>query len=88
MSWQKEAVEAAAKEIDETHIGGMDDARKLAEIVLRAALPLIEVTPGMREAVEPAIDDFYDGTKDASEADCGAHVYKAMNTYCAKEKTP
>jgi hypothetical protein len=40
-----------AKEIDETWVEDLDDARKLAEIVLRAALPLIEVTPGMQEVV-------------------------------------
>jgi hypothetical protein len=74
MSWQKEAVEAAAKEIDETHIGGMDDARKLAEIVLRAALPLIEVTPGMDDAGRIG------STRKV--------MLKAMLAFCAKEKTP
>jgi hypothetical protein len=75
MSWQKEAVEAAAKEIDETHIGGMDDARKLAEIVLRAALPLIEVTPGM----VVACTQFADGSIEAQT--------RAMLRCCAEEGT-
>jgi hypothetical protein len=83
MSWQPAAVEAAAKEIDETHVGGLDDARKLAEIVLRAALPLIEVTPGMLvSGASVRVPPF------ASRAEAVGTIFDAMKTHCAKEKTP
>jgi hypothetical protein len=54
MSWQEKAVEAA-------YLGYMeaakstDSLRERFEAALRAALPLIEVTPGMERAVGYAL---------------------------------
>jgi hypothetical protein len=90
MSWQEKAVEAVAKEIDETWVEDLDDARKLAEIVLRAALPLIEVTPGMINVVAAnklrrlrALGELNKGIDQAIVEDAAL-----LFTRCAEEQTP
>jgi hypothetical protein len=87
MSWQEKAVEAVAKEIDETWVEDLDDARKLAEIVLRAALPLIEVTPGMQEEVAKLKLRRIKDEGRRNKGICAAIIEdaKAMLSHCAKE---
>lgn len=59
MSWQEKAVAAfTARIFDET---GDCPSRVAVEAALRAALPLIEVTPGMSEAAWIVDDASADG---------------------------
>jgi hypothetical protein len=90
MSWQPAAVEAMCKIIhQETWKWQGAEAkqrmRNRMAAALRAALPLIEVTPGM--LVEGRKQTF----KDMTGPHLGPSVentFNVMLTHCAKEKTP
>lgn len=58
MSWQEKAVEAAWNELAEQTNAPMPSHEALAA-ALRAALPLIEVTPGMQKAGVPSIGKYF-----------------------------
>jgi hypothetical protein len=87
MSWQKEAVEAmcrieygsAWQTITEA---GKQPRRAHEAEKLKAALPLIEVTPGMANAGKDQLGRHFPKWHDAIKA------FEAMLTTCAKEKTP
>jgi hypothetical protein len=75
MSWQPAAVDELTRQLDRLFGCGIGAAVRLdAEAMLRKALPLIEVTPGMDDAGRIG------STRKV--------MFKAMLTHCAKEKTP
>jgi hypothetical protein len=82
MSWQPAAVDELTRQLDRLFGCGIGAAVRLdAEAMLRKALPLIEVTPGMEIA---GIDAYKNGPSFTKIVNAG----KAMLTHCAKEKTP
>jgi hypothetical protein len=79
MSWQEKAVDAAVREWE---LSGKSN-RETMEAALRAALPLIEVTPGMLvSGASVRVPPF------ASRAEAVGTIFDAMKAHCAKEKTP
>jgi hypothetical protein len=85
MSWQPAAVEAAkrayAEAVEHNWRPHVETTIPPMEAALRAALPLIEVTPGMEIA---GIDAYKNGPSFTKIVNAG----KAMLAFCAKEKTP
>jgi hypothetical protein len=83
-TWQARAVQKLADFMIAFPTQDMADARKIAEEALRDALPLIEVTPGMREA---ALTELSDCTVDEPKAAAwdALRAHRAMLRACASE---
>jgi hypothetical protein len=86
MSWQPAAVEAAkrayAEAVEHNWRPHVETTIPPMESALRAALPLIEVTPGMQLEAEQT----YNLGRSFAER---IHLaLRAMLTHCAKEKSP
>jgi hypothetical protein len=83
MSWQPKAVSAAMRELLTNGSTGNIELADAVEAALRAALPLIEVTPGMLvSGASVRVPPF------ASRAEAVGTIFDAMKTHCAKENTP
>lgn len=78
MSWQKAAVAEAARVLREYPESSYE---QVAEAMLRAVLPLIEVTPAMRDSGSPHCF----GTNKQSRETLAEHCCQAMLTTCANE---
>jgi hypothetical protein len=84
MSWQPAAVDELTRQLDRLFGCGIGAAVRLdAEAMLRKALPLIEVTPGMLvSGASVRVPPF------ASRAEAVGTIFDAMKAHCAKEKSP
>jgi hypothetical protein len=81
MSWQEKACHAGIGAKHKAEAAGKNEYETMQDI-LAAALPLIEVTPGMANAGKDQLGRHFPKWHDATKA------FEAMISHCAKEKTP